>query len=135
MKRTLLALLLTAATGSALAADIGFGVSVSVNEPGLYGRIDIGNLPPPKPVNPQPVLIVPAPVAVATPPQPIYLHVPPGQQKKWKKYCKQYQACGQPVYFVDDGWYDGVYVPSQSKRQDKENKHHGRGHGRGHDKD
>jgi hypothetical protein len=30
--------------------------------------------------------------------------VPPGHQKNWGKYCGQYQACGQPVYFVQESW-------------------------------
>ena len=31
--------------------------------------------------------------------QPIYLHVPPGHAKNWRKHCAHYNACGQPVYF------------------------------------
>ena len=26
---------------------------------------------------------------------PIYLHVPPGHAKHWRKYCRQYNACGE----------------------------------------
>ena len=71
------------------------GVSVSVGQPGFYGRIDIGNLPLPLLLSPQPVVIQPVPVGVA--PQPIYLHVPPGHAKNWRKHCHRYNACGQPV--------------------------------------
>jgi hypothetical protein len=44
-------------------------------------------------------------------PQPIYLHVPPDHAKDWRKHCREYNACAQPVYFVQDGWYENVYVP------------------------
>ena len=116
------------------------GVSVSVGQPGFYGRIDIGNLPPPPLLYPQPVVIQPVPVGVA--PQPIYLHVPPGHAKHWRKHCHRYNACGQPVYFVPERWYNDVYVPHDRTRDDNRDKPHGagpgrghKGHGRGHEKD
>src|SRR2546425_10235251 len=34
-----------------------------------------------------------APVVVAEPVQPIYLHVPPGHAKHWRKHCHEYNAC------------------------------------------
>ena len=42
---------------------------------------------------------------------PIYLRVPPGHQRNWGRYCANYGACGQPVYFVQDNWYRDVYSP------------------------
>ena len=88
------------------AADV--GVSVAVSQPGLYGRIDIGPVAvAPVLVYPQPVVIVASPVAVKR--QPIYMHVPPGHAKNWRKHCGAYNACGQPVYFVKDSWYDDNY--------------------------
>jgi fatty-acyl-CoA synthase len=51
---------------------------------------------------------------------PVYLHVPPGHAKHWPKHCAKYGACAQPVYFVQDGWYNDVYVPTYA-----------RGHGKG----
>jgi hypothetical protein len=95
------------ASAPARAADV--GVSISVGEPGFYGQINIGNVPPPVLVYPQPVIVQRAPVGVAM--EPIYLHVPPGQTKKWSRYCGRYNACGRPVYFVQDRWYNSVYVP------------------------
>ncbi|MHB8667968.1 MAG: hypothetical protein ACYC7B_10705 [Burkholderiales bacterium] len=91
----------------ALAADV--GVSINVGEPGFYGRIDIGNVPRPALVYAQPVIIRPAPVGVAV--EPMYLRVPPGQVKHWNRYCARYNACGHPVYFVQDRWYKEVYAP------------------------
>lgn len=100
-----LAAMLIAASSTAFAADV--GVSVSVGQPGFYGRIDIGNAPPPVLVYPQPVIIQ----RVHGAPQPIYLRVPPGHAQKWSKHCQKYDACGRPVYFVKDDWYNNVYVP------------------------
>ena len=90
-------------------------------KPGVYGRVEIGNTPPPV-VYAQPVVIVreyhPAPV------QPVYLHVPPGHAKKWSKHCHKYNACNRPVYFVKSREYDPGY------RHDK-GKGYAKGHGKG----
>jgi hypothetical protein len=130
MIRSSLALVLALASAGAV-AQTQVGVSVQVNQPGFYGRIDLGGLPPAAPppvvVYPQPVVIVPGPVAVQQ--RPIYLHVPPGHEKHWDKHCAEYRACGQPVYFVRDDWYREHAV-----RQEEHDEHgHGRGHGHGHD--
>jgi len=84
MKRSLIIPALTAATilattTSTFAADV--GVSIQVGQPGFYGRIDVGNFPPPVLVYQEPVIIQPVPVGVVR--QPIYVHVPPGQAKNW----------------------------------------------------
>jgi hypothetical protein len=124
MRKIYLALVLAAAAAPALAADV--GVSVSVNQPGVYGRIDIGQAPvPPMVVYRQPMIIAPAPVAVQAPP-PVYLHVPPGHSRNWRRYCGRYNACGQPVYFVREDWYQRHYHRGDDHR---DNDHHGHGHG------
>ena len=104
MKKFLLATTMLIST-PVFAADV--GMSVSVGQPGFYGRLDIGNLP-------QPHLFFPSPVIIQQSRQvrePIYLHVPPGHAKNWRKHCYKYNACGQPVYFVQDDWYANQYVP------------------------
>jgi hypothetical protein len=96
--------------------------------PGVYGRVDISNGPPPPVIYAQPVII--APVAMA--PAPIYMHVPPGHAKKWRKHCHKYNACGTPVYFVQANYagpqgypVQPVYVEQEGKKHKyKKEKHH-----------
>ncbi len=124
MKRQFFSLLLAATIAPAWGADV--GVSVSVGQPGFYGRIDIGNVPPPQVIYAQPIIIQ----RVAQPPQPVYLRVPPGHAQKWSKHCQKYDACGRPVYFVKDDWYNNVYVPYYQKAHPSSNGQ-GKGHGKG----
>lgn len=124
MKHSLIAICIWTSTAYALAGDV--SASVTVGQPGFYGRIDIGNYPPPVVVYSQPLVIAPAPVAVVQ--QPVYLHVPPGHAKKWSKHCAKYNACGQPVYFVQENWYQNVYIPSYQQRRghDQDDNEHDR---------
>lgn len=112
------------------------GVSVNVNQPGFYGRIDIGNQPQPALIYQQPVIIQQTPVAMHQ--RPIYMRVPPGHYQQWARHCGYYRACGQPVYFVRDegprayrderrdGHRDGDWGHHHHDRHDH---HHGHGHG------
>jgi len=121
MKRFLFVAGVAAIAGPALVADA--GVSVQIGEPGFYGRIDIGGFPQPQLIYPQPVVIQRVPVGVVR--EPIYLRVPPGHVKNWRKHCHKYNACDRPVYFVQDSWYNQEYVPRYRER-------HSGGHGQGH---
>ncbi len=49
--------------------------------------------------------------------QPIYMRVPPGHAKRWKKHCRDYNACGERVYFVQHNWYNREYVPRYRENQ------------------
>ncbi|MDE2387767.1 MAG: hypothetical protein KGN35_01580 [Betaproteobacteria bacterium] len=90
------------------ASDV--GVTISIGQPGFYGQITLGNqYPAPRLIYPNPILAMPPAVAVQQPP--VYLYVPPGHAKRWDKYCHRYNACYQPVYFVEKDWYNNVYVP------------------------
>ncbi|MBS1188642.1 MAG: hypothetical protein H6R10_434 [Rhodocyclaceae bacterium] len=148
MKRMLSAAAMAAATFCApvFAADV--GVSVSVGQPGFYGRLDIGGYPPPPVIYTQPILVQPVPMGRP----PVYLHVPPGHAKHWRKHCHEYNACGEPVYFVQDEWYAREYAPRYQERyrdprgddrgggweNDRGGDRHegrGNGHGRGHGRD
>jgi len=133
MKQPLVALMLAAAAAMpAVAADV--GVSISVSEPGLYGRVDIGRFPQPQVVVAQPV-IVQRPTVVVAQPQPVYLWVPPGHRKNWSKHCHEYSACAAPVYFVQDDWYDQHVMPAAKHGKGNGKNGHGNGgkHGKGHD--
>lgn len=143
MKRLLFAAVLAAATSfPALAADV--GVSVSIGQPGFYGRIDIGGYPPPRILYREPRVMYRA----AMNRQPIYMNVPPGHARKWRKHCREYNACGERVYFVQNTWYEREYIPHYQKqhgdrrddrrddhkndRRDKQGDCHGNDHGQGH---
>ncbi|MES2099593.1 MAG: hypothetical protein V4569_07210 [Pseudomonadota bacterium] len=146
MKKIIAIVLAAGAIGSA-AAQTSVGVSIGINQPGVYGRINIGDVPRPALILPQPVLIAPPRVAVQR--APIYLYVPPTHQQNWRQYCGRYEACGQPVYFVRDQWVRERYEhehPGWNRGKhrgwDKHDKHgrhddrgHGNGHGKGHGRD
>lgn len=106
---------LLAATGAAHATDV--GVSIGISQPGVYGRIDIGRFPQPAVVVQQPVWVQQPRMVVAQPAEPVYLWVPPGHRKNWRRHCARYNACGAPVMFVQDRWYrDNVYRPHAVQR-------------------
>ena len=109
----------------ALATDV--GVSVSIGQPGFYGRLDIGGYPPPDLIyaNPRMVQMVPR----GRPP--LYLHVPPGHVKNWRKHCHAYNACGESVYFVRDNWYSREYVPRYQERYGDRHDHNRSGYNDG----
>lgn len=123
MKHLMLIGAVVAITTPAMAGDV--GLTVSINQPGLYGQITIGDVQgPPQLIYARPVVILRGPEYAS---QPIYLHVPPGHEKHWSKHCAQYRACGRPVYFVRDDWYNREYAPRHKHRE--RGKDHGHEHG------
>lgn len=144
MKRFLFVAALASMISPALAADI--GVSLTIGQPGFYGQIDIGDFPQPRVIYRQPRIV--DHISINRPP--IYLHVPPGHARDWRKHCGRYNACGERVYFVQEQWYSGEYIPHyqsqyRNRQDDNRDKHHeerrernddhrGKGHGKGHDK-
>ena len=110
MRKLFIALALTASAVAAPAfADV--GVSIRIGEPGFYGRLDIGDYDRPRIINSRPVIVTRGYRYES----PIYVRVPPGHQRNWKRYCGRYDACGRPVYFVRDEWYRDVYAPHYRK--------------------
>jgi hypothetical protein len=105
MKSLFFGIALCAAALPALAQN----VSISVGQPGFYGRVNIGDFAGP------PVLYGPRPVIIDRGVRyggaPIYLRVPRGERLHWGRYCGRYGACGLPVLFVQDDWYVNSYVP------------------------
>lgn len=96
--------------GTAHATDV--GVSITIGQPGAYGRVTIGNVPPPPRA-----LIYEAPRVIVAPPTavrvtPIYMHVPQHHAENWLLYCDDYDACGVPVYFIRNDYYQSYsYQP------------------------
>ena len=126
-----LAAIATLATVPARAAEV--GVLVSISQPGVYGRVDIGRFPQPEVVVQQPIIIQ---RPRYDPPQPVYMWVPPGHRANWRRYCGEYRACGVPVYFVRDEWYGEHVRPHgrdfhedrhDDRRDDRDDKGHGKG--------
>ena len=123
MNRLFLAAAL-ALSAPAYATDV--GVSVSIGQPGFYGQINIGGYPAPHLIYPEPMVIERG----IAPRPPIYLRVPPGHAKHWSKHCREYNACGERVYFVQDSWYQNEYVPRYQKQHHGNNGQHGNSQGK-----
>jgi hypothetical protein len=72
-------------------------------------------------------------------PEPVYMWVPPGHRKNWRKHCARYDACGVPVYFVKEDWYARQYGGGGGDDYRGEPEHgrkdHGKGHGHGKHRD
>lgn len=138
MKHLLGAAALAAGFMSTLA--LGAGLSITIGDPDFYGRLNLGGFPQPQLIYQQPVIIQ----QVTANRPPIYLRVPPGQAKNWRKHCHKYHACDEPVYFVQDSWYRQAYAPQYQGHEGKQksdsgghknakHKSHGNnGHGKGH---
>lgn len=132
MTRSSIALLAIVAAGPALAGDV--SASIGISQPGFYGQIDIGDRPRPAVIYAQPVIVQPPPRTVVR--QPVYLRVPPGHYKHWSQHCAAYGACGRPVYFVREDWYQTQYLPHYAHSEPVPNGNgrgdQGRGNGHGH---
>lgn len=115
----------TAVTTPAFAADV--SGSISIGEPGFYGRIDLGGYPQPEVIYRQPMMVE----RVENDRPPVYLRVPPGHARHWRQHCGEYNACGERVMFVRDNWYNREYAPRyREQHRDHGNDHHdGNNHG------
>src|SRR6202521_214205 len=127
------------------AGDLGINIILSGQvAPGVYGQVRLGNTAPPPLVYAQPMLIEPQ----ASPPPPVYLHVPPDHARNWRQHCREYHACNRPVYFVRSAEYEPEYQRHYAEHQrerdeerrrwedhERDHGHDGDEHGRGHDHD
>jgi len=130
--------LIVAAAPLARAQNVSFNATITGQVvPGVYGQVNFGNAPPPPVVYAQPMIVQPSPVVVgAVPVEPIYLHVPPGHAKNWRKHCHEYNACGRPVYFVKSAEYEPGYHAEHhghGHHDDDDRNDHDHGHGHHHD--
>ena len=128
----ILAFLTFAAATLPAHAVTNIGVSIGINAPGQYGRINIDNYPQPTLVMPQPIIYAPTPQAAYQ--RPIYLYVPPAHRVNWGRYCGSYRACGQPVYFVQENWVRDEYRREHEERQYRQPRHDDGDHYRGDDR-
>jgi len=132
--KTLAILSLAGAAALPVHAVTNIGVSIGINAPGQYGRVDINNYPEPVLVSQSPIIYAPSPIAVHQ--RPIYLYVPQAQQVNWGRYCGGYRACGQPVYFVQEDWVRTEYRREHDNRNEhkqSKDRHDNRdGHGENH---
>jgi len=126
-------LIVSALAGAATCAQ---AQNVSVNAvitgevvPGVYGQVVLGSRPPPPVLYQQPMVV--QPVMGAPPGEPLYLHVPPGHAKHWRKHCHEYHACDRPVYFVRSAEYEPGFDRARWEREHG-HEHHDHGH---HDED
>jgi hypothetical protein len=126
MRTLALIALFVAGIGASQAGDLDIHVILSGQvAPGVYGQVQIGNERPPPVVYAQPLLIEPQ----AAPPPPVYLHVPPGHARNWRKHCREYNACNRPVYFVRSAEYEPGYQRERHDRdgdrdREREHRHH-----------
>jgi hypothetical protein len=99
--------------------------------PGVYGQVQFGNGPPPPLLYAKPTIISRQPPNAVL--EPLYLHVPPGHAKHWAKHCREYNACGRPVYFVKSAEYEpGFRERRDMMHRDRGNREeYGRDEGRG----
>ena len=133
MSRSIFSMVLMAlafGTGAPLASagDVDIAVAITGEiTPGVYGRVDLSNRPPPQLVYAQPVVIERPTAAVRV--EPIYLHVPPGHAKNWRKHCHEYHACNRPVYFVRSAEYEPGYEREKKRKEGhRDGEHHDHGH-------
>lgn len=128
MKKILFAAaLMVSAAGSAMAQNI----DIHLGGSGYYGRIDLGDLGRPPVIYREPLIV--ERVVNYQRMEPAYLRVPAGHAKKWSKHCHKYDACGRPVYFVQDSWYSNTYAPRY--RESHRGYGDDRGRGKDYDKD
>lgn len=127
MKRALFAVVATVVTAPAVAGDV--SATIGISQPGFYGELNIGGMPRPQVIYAQPLWVQRPPKVVRV--EPIYLHVPPGHEKKWSKHCAAYGACGRPVYFVREDWYQTHYAPRHANASHGEGQGNGKGNGKG----
>ena len=132
MKRLLFAVIAAVVAAPSFAGDV--SASIGISQPGFYGQINIGEFPRPAVIYAEPVWVQRPPKVVYV--EPIYVRVPPGHEKHWSKHCAEYGACGRPVYFVREDWYQNEYVPRQHHQDDNgqgNNKGKGNGKAKGHE--
>lgn len=124
----MLAMALPLASSPAGAADI--GISINMGQPDYYGPLEVDGYSQPRVYYREPYWVNRRQGREL---QPVYLRAPRAHRTNWSRYCRQYNACGRRVYFVQDGWYNDVYAPRYRERHGNEHRGNSRNDNRGHD--
>ena len=77
---------------------------------GIYGRLDLKDLPKPDVIAAKPIKATSSFLSVFN--RAAYVHVRPGDEQHWARHCKEYDACTTPVLFVTENWFVNVYLPA-----------------------
>ncbi|MDF3030144.1 MAG: hypothetical protein K0R03_702 [Moraxellaceae bacterium] len=87
-----------------------------------HGAVDVRNFSRPELVSPHPIIVRFLSAQMLA--RALYLHVPQSHRTKWEGWCHHYQACGHPVYFVTEQWFERVYRPvlEEEKRRESINR-------------
>jgi hypothetical protein len=112
-------------------------ITIGINQPGVYGRVNLGEpIPQQAWVYQEPMVI--APMQYGMQRQPIYMYVPVAHSGNWGRYCNYYNACAQPVIFVQDRWVrdrHSQYVQQHPYQRGRDRDHDGIRNGRDRDRD
>jgi hypothetical protein len=104
-----------AALAALTTASSGGGSLNAASTESPHGTVDVRNFSRPDLVSPHPVIIRFMSAQMLA--RALYLHVPQAHRTEWAGYCHFYQACGHPVYFVTEKWFDRVYRPVLEEEQ------------------
>lgn len=88
-------------------------------QPGVYGRVELGNAPRPQAVYAHPRVVEHRYVRQ----EPIYLYVPPEHARHWDRHCRYYNSCGRPVYFVRSVEYEPGFNMREYHRRHEHHDH------------
>jgi 2',3'-cyclic-nucleotide 2'-phosphodiesterase (5'-nucleotidase family) len=114
---------------SLLAITLGMVATLVVNpaaraddtDPGIYGRLDVSKFGHPPVIRREAVVANGAKHRTSS--KAVYMHVAPGQEWHWQSYCRTYDACSVPVYFVTESWFVNVYLPAIGSRDGREQRY------------
>jgi hypothetical protein len=90
-------------------------------DPGIYGRLNVSKFGHPPVIRREAVVANGAKHRTSS--KPVYMHVAPGQEWHSQAYCRTYDACSVPVYFVTESWFVNVYLPTIGSRDGREQRY------------
>ena len=91
------------------------------DDSGIYGRLDVKGLPQPDVIRAKPVKASSSLMGAFS--RTAYVHVRPGDEQHWARYCQQYEACSTPVLFVTEHWFLNTYLPAIGRFDGREQRY------------